>query len=73
MTNGFEKARSALMKIIAYVSLFGAVLGLVGTVLVRMVFPYGILEIGAYSFYSLSILCLLFVIAVCLLEMAFHR
>jgi hypothetical protein len=59
------------MKFIANLFLLAAIVGLVLAVVVRVFVPGGIAGFGAYSFFSFSILSLLFVIAISLMKRAF--
>jgi len=59
------------MKFLANLFLLAAVVSLVLAVVVRVFVPGGIVGFGTYSFFSLSLVCLLFVIAISLMKRAF--
>jgi hypothetical protein len=60
------------MRFLANIFLLAAIVGVVLAFVVRLFIPGGILGFGAYSFFSLSLISLLFVIAISLMKQAFR-
>jgi len=59
------------MKFLANLFLLAAIVSLVMAFVVRIFIPAGIFGFGVYSFFSFSLLGLLFVIAISLMKQAF--